>query len=254
MRFQIPTLVGFSLLAASCASAQPANDTPQIAAPKATQLVVKKGQYLSIIMPDAKTSDAATKARNKYYASAFPLGAKFGLKREAALSITQNIISDYKPSSVLFFSYPSKQAEASLANHSDWPAIKASRPQIWNQLNIFSAEIREDIALTFDPTKSYTLVVAWKKDDDKTNGYDKYLKGIEPAVARFGGRFVYKMRNPQMESHTAIAGAPAQLTFVEWDSVDGFSKVRASAEYKAAVPDFQAGVKKIEFYRMTTPR
>jgi len=118
MRLQIPTLIGFSLLATSCATAQPTNDTPQIAAPKATQLIVKKGQYLSIIMPDAKTSDAATKARKTYYASAFPLGAKFGLKREAALSITQHIISDYKPSNVLFFSYPSKQAEASLASHS----------------------------------------------------------------------------------------------------------------------------------------
>lgn len=245
------TLISLGLTSVTSASAQQKTDGEQSIAPQTTQLNLKKGQYLSITLPEAKTSAEATKARQDYYRAAFPLGSKFGLNREAALKIDNVIISDYKPSGLIFFSYPDKQSEARLAAHPKWPAIKASRPSIWKELNIFSAELAEDLNITFDPAKSYTLVIAWKKDEDP-DGYDKYLSGIEPAVERFGGKFIYKMRNPASEANTASATAPSQLTFVEWESLDGFAKVQASDEYKASVRHFQTGVKKIEFYRMST--
>ena len=245
--------VSLSLCAASIAGAQQKTDAQQAPVAQAAQLVLEKGQYLSIIMPETRTSEEATKARQNYYKSAFPLGSQFGLNRETALKIDNAIISDYKPSAVIFFSYPDKQSEAGLAAHPKWPAIKATRPSIWKELNIFSSELTENLNITFDPTKSYTLVIAWKKDEDP-EGYDKYLKGIEPAVERFGGKFIYKMFNPASETNTPSATAPSQLTFVEWDSLDGFAKVQASDEYKASVPYFQSGVKKLEFYRMSVPQ
>ncbi len=73
-------------------------------------------------------------------------------------------------------------------------------------------------------------------------------------MERFGGKFIYKMHNPASETNQPSAKAPSQLTFVEWDSLDGFSKVQASDEYKASVPYFQAGVSKSEFYRMVVPQ
>lgn len=242
-----------SLGAASIANAQQKVDVQQARVAQPSQLILQKGQYLSITMPEAKTSEEAKKARQHYYKSAFPLGSQFGLKRETALKIDTAIISDYKPSAVIFFSYPDRQSEAGLAAHPEWPAIKATRSSIWKELNIFSAELTEDLAITFDPAKSYTLVIAWKKDEDP-EGYDRYLKGIEPAVKRFGGKFIYKMFNPKSETNAPSTIAPSQLTFVEWDSLDGFAKVRASDEYKANVPNFQSGVKKLEFYRMSVPQ
>lgn len=242
--------LGLCLLTTNGISAQRDTGTEESPAPQATQLNLKKGQYMSITLPEAKSSELATKARQTYYKTAFPLGSQFGLKREAALQIDNAIVSDYNPSSIIFFSYPSRQAEAGLAKHPRWPAIKATRPSIWKELNIFSAELTQDLKISFDPSKSYTLVIAWKKEDDP-DGYDKYLKGIEPAVERFGGKFIYKMFNPASETNTASAPAPSQLTFVEWDSLDGFAKVQASDEYKASVPYFQSGVKKFEFYRMS---
>lgn len=249
---KISAIIAISLPAASHAATGQTTAPSQATATSATQLLLKKGQYLSIIMPEAKTSDEATESRQNYYKAAFPLGAKFGLKREASLAVDTAIISDYKPSAVIFFSYPDKQSEAGLAGHPDWPAIKATRPDIWNELKIFSAEAAEDIDINFNPDKSYTLVVAWKKDKN-SDGYEKYLSGIEPAMTRAGGRFIYKMFNPELESNNGSEPAPSQLTFVEWDSLDGFSKVQASAEYKASVPYFQSGVKKIEFYRISVP-
>ena len=246
-------LLGLCLPATNSVIAQQNIEVEESSARQVTQLNLKKGQYMSITLPEAKTSEQATKARQAYYKTAFPLGSQFGLKREAALQIDNAIISDYNPSSVIFYSYPSRQAEAGLADHPDWPAIKATRPSIWKELNIFSAELNQDLNITFDPSKSYTLVIAWKKDDDP-DGYDTYLKGIEPAVERFGGKFIYKMFNPTSETNTASAPAPSQLTFVEWDTLDGFAKVQTSDEYKASVPYFQSGVKKLEFYRMSVGR
>lgn len=248
-----PALLGLSLFAASCATAQPSDASPQMSPSEKTQLILKKGQYLSITIPQAKTTEEAKKARQQYYKTAFPLGAKFGLKREASLNIDEVTISDYQPTNLIFFSYPDKQSEAKLAGHSQWPAIKASRPQIWEELNIFSTEVLTDMAISFDAKKSYTLVIAWEKDGNAED-YEKYLNGIEPAMKRFGGRFIYKMRNPALESNQASAPAPSQLTFVEWDSLDGFSKVQKSDEYKASVPYFQSGVSKLEFYRMSVAK
>lgn len=250
---QTISFVGLCLCSTNIANAQQKTDTKQSPMTQAVNLKLNKGQYLSIILPEAKKTQEAVEARQDYYKAAFPLGSRYGLKQEAALKMSNIIISDYKPTGVIFFSYPNKQSEAQLAAHPQWPGIKATRPSIWKELNIFSAELAEDLDITFDPSKSYTLVVAWKKEEDP-EGYDKYLKGIEPAVQRFGGKFIYKMFNPASETNQPSSQAPSQLTFVEWDTLDGFSKVQASDEYKASVPYFQSGVKKLEFYRMVVPK
>ncbi|MEO9634059.1 MAG: hypothetical protein ABJF89_13335 [Parasphingorhabdus sp.] len=247
---KIFAIAAIALSAASCATAQKSTGLAQTTSTGAAQLNLKKGQYLSVTISEAKTSEEAVKARLNYYRTGYPLGAQYGLRQETSLSVVSAIISDYKPTGVLFFSYPDKQSADGLAANPDWEAVKATRPDIWNELKIFSAETTEDLAIKFDPEKSYTLVVAWKKDEDP-DGYEKYLSGIEPAVARAGGRFIYKMYNPQLESNDASEPAPAQLTFVEWDDLDGFSRVQATEEYKASVPFFQSGVSKIEFYRMS---
>ncbi len=214
-------------------------------------LTLKKGQFLSIILPQAKPDETA--ARQEYYKKAFTLGARYGLQREAVLAMDDVIISDYKPSGLIFYSYPDAGAEKGLSNAPEWPAIKAMRPKIWEELKIYSAELKSDLNLKFDPSKSYTLVVAWLNPENPGD-YQRYLKGIEPAVTAAGGRFIYKMHNPQYEANSITNSAPGQLTFVEWDTLDGFTKVRGSAEYKANSRYFGSGTSKVEFYRMTTVR
>jgi len=253
---RLVSICSFALLAQACnaatmekqAEAKPADAAKAESLSDENRLTLKKGQYLSIILPETKEDSDA--ARQKYYKSAFPLGAKFGLKRENVLLITDHIVSDYKPSGVLFFSYPDAASEAGLSSHADWPAIKAQRPNAWSELNVHSAELSQDLDLKFDPEKSYTLVVAWT-NPKKTDDYQRYLKGIETSLNEVGGRFIYKMKNPKYESLSGTE-SPAQLTFVEWDTLDGFTKLRNSDGYKAAAPYFTSGVKKVEFYRMTT--
>lgn len=224
--------------------------TTQIAADEKAVLELKKYQYLSIVLPQSKPE--SDEARKAYYEQAFPLGSQFGLKREMALKNDHTIISDYKPSGAIFYSYPNKASETALSNHPDWPAIKALRPKAWEELKIYSAEIKEDISINFDPEKSYTLVVAWLNPENP-NDYATYLDSIGPMLAEVGGRFVYKMKQPEFEAHTPNAPAPGQLTFVEWDTLDGFSELRRKEAYKAVNHYIGSGTSAIEFYRLSVP-
>lgn len=199
-------------------------------------------------MPEEKTDGDA--ARQSYYREAFPLGQKFGLKREAQLKIDNTVVSDYKPTGLVFFSYPDQESEKQLMNQPGWPAIKAQRPEAWNELRIYSAAMQDDLDLSFDPAKYYSLVVAWT-NPDKPEDYQRYLTGIERALHEAGGRFIYKMINPKMEAHATSLNAPSQLTFVEWDAPNGFAKVQKTEDYKASQPYFRSGVTNVEFYYMS---
>ncbi len=237
----------FSIVPFAAAMLSALSITPQSAT--ASDLTLKKGQYLTIVLPE--TNPAGNDVRKSYYSKAFPLGTKFGLKREMGLNVDQALISDYSPSAALFFSYPNKQSEAKLAKHPKWAGIKAMRPEAWKEIKFYSAEIAEDLDIHFDPNKSYTLVVAWLNPDNP-NDYDRYLDGIKESVNAVGGRFIYKMKNPSFEAN-ASSDAPGQLTFVEWDTLDGFSKVRQNADYKKYTQYRQSGTKKLEFYRLSAP-
>ncbi|MEP3224808.1 MAG: hypothetical protein ABJO01_02445 [Parasphingorhabdus sp.] len=214
------------------------------------RLKVKKGQYLSIIMPEARADHAAQRERQSYYRKALPLGQKFGLKREAQLKVDTAVISDFEPTGLIFFSYPDAASEMKLTGHQSWPTIKAQRPKAWHELRIYSAAVENDLNLLFDPAKFYTLVVAWT-NPEKPDDYQNYLSGIETAVHAAGGEFIFKMHNPKMEAHATALKAPNQLTFVEWETADGFEQVQKTAAYKASAPYIRSGARKIEFYRMS---
>lgn len=217
--------------------------------PAPVNLKLSKGQYLSIVLPEAKPG--ASEKRNNYYKTAFPLGEKYGLKREMTLIVDNVIISDYTPSAAIFYSFPDKLAEASFSHNPKWPPIKALRSEAWEELKIYSSELQEDVNINFNPDKSYTLVVAWL-DPRNPDDYKRYLDGITDVVSAAGGRFIYIMKHPTYEAQGSLL-APGQLTFVEWDTLDGFATVRASEAYKAATPYFASGTRKVEFYRLSVP-
>ncbi len=234
-------------LMAQSSSAQPSSQ-PSASSVTTPRLTVAKGQYLSVIMSETKPDGDAV--RQSYYSKAFPLGQKFGLKREVLLKIDNAVVSDYKPSALTFFSYPDEASEKQLTKQPEWPAIKAQRPKAWNELRIYSAAMQDDLDWRFDPTKYYSLVVAWT-NPDKPEDYQRYLNGIEKAVHKAGGRFIYKMKAPKMEAHATSLKAPNQLTFVEWDAPNGFAKVQQTDDYKASQPYFLSGVTNVEFYYMS---
>ncbi len=245
-------LAGASLFAAAC-SASPgtqADDQPAAAQPDTAgvlQLDFKKGQLLSFVVP--QTREDGDTARKAYYDKAFPIAEKLGYKHEATLRVRDKIISDYDPSGFLLYSWPGADALRAFEADPAWPAIKASRPDAWSELKIYTDELEQDLTLSFDPAKTYTVVVAWLKPGKEAD-YARYLDGITEAVNAAGGRFIYKMKNPVFENHASSPAAPQQLTFVEWDDLEGFAKVRQSDAYKQNQQYFASGVDHVEFYRL----
>lgn len=209
---------------------------------------VKKGEVLQLIAPQARAD--GNSARQAYYDKVFPIAESFGYKRLGQLNVKQKVISDYDPGAFIFYSWPDEKAEDDLYSHPDWPALKAVRPEAWTELKIYSDTLDEDLTLNFDPAKHYTVVVAWF-DPAHPGDYERYLSGIESAVTREGGRFIYKMRRPRFEAHASSLAAPGQITFVEWNSSSGFARVQKSDEYKANAKFFNSGLESFEFYWLT---
>ena len=230
------------LLTATAAMAQQTTENVEKAS---LTITVKKGEVLQLIAPQARAD--GDQARQDYYKSVFPIAQTLGFKRVGQLAVKQKIVSDYDPGGFIFYTWPSEAAENWLAGHPKWPSLKAKRPQAWSELKIYTDTLDEDLTLNFDPAKFYTVVVAWFNPENPGD-YARYLKGIETAVEREGGRFIYKMHQPRFESHASPATAPGQITFVEWNSPDGFQRVQKSVEYKNHAQFFGTGLNRFEFY------
>ncbi|MEO9470180.1 hypothetical protein [Parasphingorhabdus sp.] len=212
---------------------------------KTITIEIKKGEVLQIVAPESR--EDGKKAQQAYYQSVFPIAETLGYKRLAQMNVKQKVVSEYDPAALIFYSWPNKEAERWLYGHPKWPSLKASRPDAWSELKIYTETVQKDLTLRFDPTKYYSVVVAWFNAENPGD-YERYLDGIAPAVERFGGRFIYKMRNPSFEAHASAAIAPGQITFVEWDKPDGFQRVQKSDEYKKHSKYFGTGLERFEFY------
>ncbi|MBV7266542.1 DUF1330 domain-containing protein [Erythrobacter ani] len=210
-----------------------------------------KGDVLQVIAPQSREDGAST--REAYYRQTIPAAEALGFQRHGQLNVRQKVISDWDPGAFIFFSWPDQPSLTAFEARPEWPSVLATRSNGWEELRIFSLELKQDLELQFDPEKHYTVVVAWLNSDGNAD-YDRYLDGIEPAMARAGGRFVHKLRGPSMEALDAPPGAPGQITFVEWDSTDGFAQVQQSPEYRAHQQYFASGVERFEFYWLETPR
>lgn len=235
---------------ASCTQLAPTS-TAQATTPAAEQaakpmsLELKKGELLSIISVISNQGEAADAARREYYQSAFPLASQYGLTREGQLRVVATPIGDHKSEGIIFFSWPSAEAEAGLEAEVAWPGIKALRPKAWEDLRVFTDEIEEDLALTFDADKTYTIAMAWTNPENPDH-YDLYMDGIQDAVAEVGGRFIYKMFDPKFESHKLTSGGPGQVTLVEWDSPQGLANFQSTDGFKANAKYLTSGVTRFE--------
>lgn len=219
-------------------------------AKKGIDIKLEKGEVLQLIAPEARPE--GNEARQTYYRTVFPIASQFGYAREGQLNVRQKVRSDYDPSAFLFFSWPSADAIATFRDNPQFAEFKQLRRQAWSELKIYDVEIMQDLKLSFRPDKHYTVLLAWL-DDETRSDYTRYLDGIEPAVVRAGGRFIHKIYNPTMQALQTSNEGPGQITFVEWETPDGFDKVQQSDEYLAHQRYFTSSVQKFEFYWLNTP-
>lgn len=249
-RFKFKSAVlGAALLVApaACNAVQDRPAAPASAAEAKAPVTVtyQQGQLISIITSLPNSGEAAREAIAAYGASAFPLASTHGLKREGQLLVKAAPVGDHKPVVAIFYSWPSAAAEAAFNAEPAWPAIRDTRADAWEELRIYTDLVEKDMTLTFDPAKTYTLAMAWINPENP-HDYDVYMKGIEPAVAQSGGRFMYKMSDPEFESHSLDAGAPGQVTLVEWDTPQGLENFGKTKGFKDNAKYLSSGVTRFE--------
>ena len=242
-------LIAFQSVSCTKASAQ-TQEEEQALQPGFT-LELKQGQVLQLVVPEE--SDEGRAARQTYYQNAFPIAERLGYRNEGMLGIRQTVRSDYDPSVFVFFSWPGGDAVQGYRSNPRFTEFKDLRREAWRELKIYDAEIDEDLKLVFDPAKHYSALFAWLDPETRAD-YTRYLEGIEPAVKRSGGRFIYKMYDPYMQALNDPSNGPGQITFVEWETEDGFAKVQQSPEYREHQSQFASSVLKFEFYWLQTRR
>lgn len=235
-----------------CTLGTSAQSTPLMAAEQSqpVPIALEKGQVLSYILINAKNTDDARQIRQDYYSKAFPLSSGFGLERVVDLKVSTSYVGNTQRDAVIMFSYPDAASEAGLANHPEWPAIKTMRPNAWDELIIFTRELDTDITFSFDPAKAYTLAVA-EINPDAPDAYNTYMRGIEPSLNELGGRFIYRMIDPKIESHGKQYDKDVQVTLVEWNDPSAIGRFTRTETYKASAPYFTEGVQGFEFFEIT---
>lgn len=231
------------------ANAKPSPTAQKAKAP--TVLAFEKGQLFSIVSIVGDQSPEAKKNVAKYYKTAFPLGAKHGLKREGQLRVVAAPVGDHKSDGIVFYSWPSTADEARFEAEPAWASIKALRPKAWEELRIYTQEVEADMTLTFDPNKTYTLAMAWFNLENPDH-YDKYMAGIKEAAESVGGRFIYKMFDPKFESNTIKSGGPGQVTLVEWDTPQGLQAFGKTAGFKENAHYLKTGVTRFEILTLSS--
>ena len=242
------SLVATAGLAIASATAQAQETTAPTS--KGFTLSLKEGEVLQLIAPE--TQPEGREARQNYYRTVFPIAEALGYERQGQLNVREKVRSGYDPGAFLFFSWPSAASVQAFRDNPQFNAFKTLRREAWSELKIYDTQIAQDLDLTFDPAKHYTVLVAWLDDETRTD-YTRYLEGIEPAVKRAGGRFIYKIYDPTMQTLGDESKAPGQITFVEWETTDGFARVQQSPEYRAHQQYFSSSVQKFEFYWLKTP-
>lgn len=225
------------------AKAKPSAMTQEAQAP--TVLEFKKGQLFSIVSVVADPDEEAKENVARYYKTAFPLGAKYGLKREGQLKVVASPVGDHKSDGIVFYSWPSAEDEQSFEAEPAWASIKALRPKAWEELRIYTQEVGADMSLTFHPEKTYTLAMAWFNPENPDH-YDKYMAGIKEAAESVGGRFIYKMFHPKFESDVIKNGGPGQVTLVEWDTPQGLQAFGKTEGFKQNAHYLKTGVTRFE--------
>jgi len=226
----------------TCASAQ--TDKSQ----QSLSINLEKGQVLSLVAPIPK--EGGSTHLKAYYDQAFPLADKYGLRNEGRIQTVSTIIGNFTPSAWTLFTWPSEEAMSALEADPLWPDIKALRPLAWDELKIVSAVVDEDKELRFSADKYYTVAFSWF-NPEKPNSYLQYIKNIESILPKVGGRFIHLMRMPVYEVHASNPIAPGQVTFVEWDTIDGLQKLQANEEYQEQLGLLREGTIGFELHLLT---
>lgn len=246
----IPVFMGAAVILPGCAAAPAA--TQSVDKSEILTLDLKKGEVLQFALIRPRDGADAEAVRKKYFRTVFPVATDLGLKSRGGLVIKDVLIGDNKPLGLAFYSFPNAAAKQAFQTNPNMDSYKIMRAEGWEELHVYSMTLDADMQLKFDPSKDYTLAVAWTKPGSLPD-YQRYLSGIESDFDEIGARYVARFNGIDLQSHSDDAPDPSQMTLVEWTDGPDLAGLQSTDAYKANSPYFQKSVTRFDFYALSAP-
>ncbi len=198
---------------------------------KIVTLNIKHGRVFQLIAPIAKA--APNPSRANYYSTAIPLARSHGYTTELQLNIVDTIAGNFEPDALVFATWPSADAYRAFSSEPDWPELKATRPDAWTELKIYSAVLERDLSLRFDPLKFYAVAIAESPKVSGTDGrqLEQYLA---TSVRASAGRILYQTDKPEFEAHATRQLGPDTIMLIEWQSEREYESFRSGLLQEAS--------------------
>ena len=247
-RLSASALLVMSVGCQSTASGVPVGTSPE----RSAALTIKGGQLLSVIGIDRKDGEAASAARRRYFGGAFPIARSFGLQSGVSFRVQRTLSGTFRPGAVALFLWPNQASEGRLTSHPKWPALKALRPDGWDELRIYSAVIDDDVQAPLDAKTAYAIGAYWP-DARRLAAFERSMQRVRETIVSSGGRVVLTMNEPKQETHASSPQAPNQVLLMEWKdeaSIDAFVQ---STDAAVGSSDASTGVARFELHQLTLP-
>jgi uncharacterized protein (DUF1330 family) len=208
--------------------------------------VIKAGQKLTFVLSENKAN--ADEVRQQYFSKAFPLAQAAGMKEITTFKPTM-IMGGGNPDGSGLYLWPSNEAANSTRN--DPVYIKDYRPlrtQAWNQLQAIDIDVKEQMEITFDKTKVYSVVFIWLKDKAK---YEQYFKATQVVRDRLGVKTLIKLPTSRYDKLTeGEITSPDLLIMLQWNKKEDFQAYSHSPEFKAVEETFMQSLNGFEWYQL----
>lgn len=179
------------------------HQAPTTPATEDARIELEKGQILTVAV--SRHREGAEGKMQEYFEAVGPIAQPLGFSRLGALKVVEADAGSFEPNNFVgFYGFPSQDAAASFASDPRWPAIRATRPQIWSELRISHFRVETARELNFAPGRVYEVRYEFAPTSDT------------PSLKQKGARTILDLAEGSHEMTPSSLAAPIRIRVLEW--------------------------------------
>lgn len=235
------------LLSASCVAAG-LTVNPALAG-EIKDIEFSAGQRVSLVLPDNTGADQA--AQGFYLQGLMALSSGLGMQEKHSFAIERVIIGEHKPQALGIYAWPSAENADQLRSNPVY--INEYEPLLhdaWKEMHTIDVDLTEDVKISFDTDKTYTMALLWFGDKAV---YDSYILQSEPLREQLGAKRVFNLPVSQFDSFAATDAdkSPDRVVIVEWHHSSHPDAYLNSPMLTENRPMLQQAIAKIDWYELS---
>lgn len=177
-----------------------------------------KGELLQLV--SATYVKGKDKELREYFQKTFPLAAGYGYTPLIQFHVTEVLEGTYQPEGFIgLYKWPSQAAAERFGHDPQWAPIKATRPEVFQELRVSTFALEEELKMTFKDGHVYELQVLWLSNDHRDD-YNRYKQAMQVTLDQVGGRVIARLSGGQYESVQPWPHQPDQIVILEWPNAN----------------------------------